>query len=148
MADLLPSPLRLRIASTAVHLPIVRAAVERLAVMMSFDEDTAGKIMLAVDEALTNIIRHAYDGREDGPIEITFRNTVTAAGENALCIELRDWGTSARPEEIRSRDLEDIRPGGLGVHIMSSVMDQVKYEPQRGGGTRLTMTKTVGVRSI
>lgn len=141
MPDVLPSPVRLRIASTPVHLPIVRGAVERLASMMGFDETSAGKIMLAVDEALSNIIRHAYEGRDDEPIEITFRNVATAGGETALCIELRDWGRTAQPDEIKSRDLEDIRPGGLGVHIINSVMDQVEYTPERGGGTRLTMTK-------
>jgi anti-sigma regulatory factor (Ser/Thr protein kinase) len=141
MTEPLKSSLRLQIASTPVHLPIVRAAVERFAGMLGFDEATCGKITLAVDEALTNIIKHAYHGRDDKPIEITLGTVPAPAGKQALRIELRDWGTPAGREEIKSRDLEDIRPGGLGVHIMNSIMDEVQYAPAGGGGTRLVMTK-------
>lgn len=143
MIELLKSPLRLQIASTPTHLPIVRAAVERFAGMVGFDETTSGKIMLAVDEALTNIIKHAYHGRDDRPIEITLRTVAAQPGKQALRIELRDWGTPAEREDIRSRDLEDIRPGGLGVHIMNSIMDEVQYAPAGDEGTRLMMTKSL-----
>jgi serine/threonine-protein kinase RsbW len=53
---------------------------------------------------------------------------------------LRDYGRSCDPKYIRSRDLEDIRPGGVGVHIIRQVFDYVKYEPRRRG-TRLVLEK-------
>ncbi len=132
---------RLCIASTPAHLPVVRSAVETLCAMMGFDETSRGEIVLAVDESLTNIIRHAYHGAADKPIEITLRPTTDAAGGSLLRIELRDWGERVAPEQIRSRDLRELRPGGLGVHIMNQCMDEVRYDPAPEGGTRLTMVK-------
>jgi len=134
-------PVRLSIASDPAHLPGVRSAVESFCAMMGFDEATRGQIVLAVDESLTNIIRHAYHGAADKPIEITLRRAADAAGGRLLRIELRDWGERVAPEQIRSRDLREVRPGGLGVHIMNECMDEVRYDPAPEGGTRLTMVK-------
>ena len=140
------SPIRLSIASTPAYLAVVRAALERLCELIGFDEASRGGIVLAVDEALTNVIKHAYHGRPDQPIDITFRSVV--GGEAAgLQIELRDWGERADAGQIRSRDLDDVRPGGLGVHIMHNCMDQVEYAPAPDGGTRLTMVKKLQARS-
>jgi len=54
--------------------------------------------------------------------------------------QLRDYGRSCDPSTIRSRDLADIRPGGLGVHIIQQAFDRVDYSPQPRG-TRLTLEK-------
>ena len=133
-------PIRLRIASSPAHLPVVRAALERFCEMMGFAESVRGGIILSVDEALTNVIRHAYHGQEDRPIEVELRQVGNGSG-NSLEIRLRDWGEQVPPERIRPRDLTDVRPGGLGVHIMRTCMDEVSYTPADGGGTVLTMTK-------
>ncbi|HUU21193.1 MAG TPA: ATP-binding protein [Phycisphaerae bacterium] len=143
MENILANPISLSISSTPAHLPIVRATVERLTHLLGFEEEVGHKITLAVDEALSNVIKHAYHGREDQPIEITFRRVREAGGGEALGIELRDWGTPVARSAIRSRDLDDVRPGGLGVHIITSIMDEVKYVPSPGGGTRLRMTKAL-----
>lgn len=141
MRNVLSKPITLSISSTPAHLSVVRATVERLAQLLGFDEDAGHKITLAVDEGLSNVIKHAYHGQEDQPIEITFRCLREQTGRPAFAIELRDWGTPVPTSQIRSRDLEDVRPGGLGVHIITSIMDEVKYNPSPGGGTRLTMVK-------
>jgi len=143
MENVLANPIRVSISSTPAHLPIVRALVERLTEQLGFEEEVAHKITLAVDEALSNVIKHAYHGREDQPIEIAFRLVRDPDGAEALGIDLRDWGTPVARDEIRSRDLDDVRPGGLGVHIITSIMDDVKYIPSPGGGTRLRMTKAL-----
>ena len=143
MKDFPRTPVRLAIASEPAHLPIVRAAAERISDLMGFDQVTSGTIMLAVDEALTNVIRHAYAGANDKPIEITLTCLSSSNDEEALCIEIRDWGERVDPSRIKARDLDDVRPGGLGVHIMNTVMDEVSYAPAEGGGTCLKMTKKV-----
>ena len=56
---------------------------------------------------------------------------------------LRDYGPAVDPSEIKSRDLADIRPGGLGVHIMNKCMDSVEYQQADGGGMMLIMTKNI-----
>ena len=138
-----PEPIKLAICSFPGHLPIVRAIMERVCEQIGFDSDTAGSIILSVDEALTNIIKHAYDGAEDRPIEIEITPVSREDGEG-LRVRIRDYGTYVSSCEIKSRDLEDVRPGGLGVHIMNECMDSVEYARAEGGGTLLTMLKLTG----
>ncbi len=136
---------KLDILSTAGHLPIVRAATEKACEMVGFDSESTGKIVLSVDEALTNIIKHAYQGSDDQPIEIEL-TPFDRDDKRGLRICVRDYGVVADPSEIKSRDLEDVRPGGLGVHIMNECMDHVEYHPAPDGGTLLTMTKTCSIK--
>ena len=64
-----------------------------------------------------------------------------AGGGRGVEIRIRDWGERVHPDKIKSRDLDDVRPGGLGVHIMSNCMDTVDYAHAEGGGTILTMIR-------
>jgi len=139
MKDFVDWPVRLRIASTPAHLPIVRAAVERLADALGFNETTRDQIALAVDEALANIIKHAYEGEPGRPIEISLH----CVGASPEAVALRDWGRQADVAQIKPRPLDEVRPGGLGVHIMNSIMDEVEYVPAPDGGTRLIMVKAL-----
>jgi anti-sigma regulatory factor (Ser/Thr protein kinase) len=133
-------PVKLSISSTPGHLCVVRAAAEALCRALGFDEQAATHVVLSVDEALSNVIRHAYGGAEDQPIEVEL-GAMDASQGVGLRICIRDHGRSVDPAAIRSRDLDDVRPGGLGVHIMNECMDCVEYRPGEGGGTVLTMTK-------
>lgn len=126
------------IDSDAAVLKEVRERLERYVRMIGFDEDAAGMIVMAADETLTNIIRHAYNGAPDGRIDIEL-----CVQEGSLCIILRDYGTEVRSEEIQGRDLDDIRPGGLGVHIINTCVDTIEYFSAEGGGTRTVLTKTL-----
>ena len=143
--DVTHRPVTLRISSTPDHLPVVRAATERLCRMLGFDEPDVTQVILSLDEALTNVIRHAYGGAEDQPIEIE----LSALGSPAtdLRIRIRDHGRTADRRYIRSRPLDDLRPGGLGVHIMNECMDHLEYQHAEGGGTVLTMLKHLPARS-
>lgn len=141
--DLIPQrPVEFSIRSSPAHLPVVRAAVEKMCEMLGFDSDMIGGIILSVDEALTNIIKHAYGGDNNRDIEVQL---TPLGGEKpeALRISLIDSGIQADPEKIKSRNLDDVRPGGLGVHIMNQCMDVVRFEHRPEGGTRLTMIKNI-----
>lgn len=133
------TPLEITIRSDPAALGGVRDQIERYALEAGCCEEDAGKVVLALDEALTNIIRHAYDNAYDQPIEIR-----ACHDDDTLCIILRDYGKVAPRETIHSRDLDDVRPGGLGVHIMSRCMDCLDYKPADDAGTILTMTKQIG----
>jgi len=133
-------PVRIIIASSPAYLPVVRGAVEKMCQLLGFDDEGAGGVVLSVDEALTNIIKHAYNGAEDKPIDIDLA-PLTEGAAGGIRISLRDYGPSVDPEKIRSRDLDDVRPGGLGVHIMCECMDKLEYRRAEGGGTVLTMMK-------
>ena len=132
-------PIKMTIYSTPAHLPVVRAAVDKACHQAGFDDETAGAVVLSVDEALTNIIKHAYGGAGDQQIDVELRYVGSPA--EALQIRLRDYGPRVDPQQIKSRDLADVRPGGLGVHIISECMDGVEFEPGADCGTVLTMIK-------
>ena len=130
----------LRIRSNPADLPAVRAQVRVAAAAVGFSNEDAGQITLAVDEALTNVIRHGYGGCSDQPIDLRFE-TIRSGPTTGLSITVRDFGRQVAPDSIRGRPLDDVRPGGLGVHIIRSVMDEVIYEHAEDGGMRLIMLK-------
>lgn len=108
---------------------------------MELPDETTDAVSLSLDEALANVIKHAYKGQAGKPIEIEMGLCDGTHGR--LCIRIRDWGAWTDPSQIRSRDLADVRPGGLGVHIMHQCMDSVEYKQADGGGTMLTMVKNL-----
>jgi len=138
-------PIRLSIYSMPSHLPVVRAAVEKACRQAGFDEEAAASVVLSVDEALTNIIRHAYKGADDQQIDVELE-LLGPRGCEGLLVRLRDYGDQVDPSQIKPRDLDDVRPGGLGVHIMKECMDTVRFTPAKGGGTLLTMIKRISVK--
>lgn len=118
------------------YLPLVRSVVEHGAQLVGFSQDEVDRIVLAVTEGVTNVIRHGYKGATDQPIDLAIR---MFAGE--LRVEIRDRGRFVDPSSIRSRPLDEVRPGGLGVHLMKATMDEVEYTKNESGGTTLTLVK-------
>ncbi|HRP64163.1 MAG TPA: ATP-binding protein [Phycisphaerales bacterium] len=138
--------MKLELLSQPRLLSAARALVSTFAQRLGFDEILCGQITLAVDEALCNIINHGYGRREDQPIWMSIwaveRDEATANGQEAgLRIVLEDNARQVDPSTIRSRNLEDVRPGGLGVYIMREIMDEVLFEKREGQGMRLTLVK-------
>lgn len=131
--------LRLEMFSQARYLAAVRAMVAQVAHRLGFADAACSRISLAVDEALCNIIKHGYDRREDGRIWISL--SALSTDHPGIHIVLEDRARQVDPSVIRSRDLDDVRPGGLGVHLIREVMDEVTYAARPGGGMRLTLTK-------
>ncbi len=130
---------RLEIASCPSLLAAARALVATIAQRCGFDEIQCGQISLAVDEALCNIIRHGYNCRDDGRISISLSQR--EAQSPGIEIVIEDDALQVDPDTIRSRDLDDIRPGGLGVHIIREIMDEVSYVRRDRRGMRLTLVK-------
>lgn len=129
------------VVSVALHsdpkyLPLVRSLAEEGAAMAGFGQEERHGIVLAVTEAHTNVIRHVYGGATDRPIEMLLHNQ---AGRFHL--EIVDYGEYVSPEKIASRPLDEVRPGGLGVHLIKSTMDEVHYRKNAHGGTTLTLIK-------
>jgi anti-sigma regulatory factor (Ser/Thr protein kinase) len=94
-------------------------------------------LVLAVGEACMNIIQHAYGTEEHGDIVLE----VERQG-NDVTFRLTDFAQrKTRAEEMKSRPLDDIRPGGLGCHLMNEIMDEVKLIDCAGCGNVLQMKK-------
>jgi anti-anti-sigma factor len=94
---------------------------------------------MAVDEACTNVIEHAYDGEDAGDIQIT-----CTVQPGSCEIEVYDQGKPFVPEEVpqpkTQTSIEDLKPGGIGLHIMRQVMDEIDFTFD-DNGNRLSMVK-------
>lgn len=134
------SHMKLEMLSQPRFLAAARSMVLHFAQRLGFAEGACGQISLAVDEALCNVINHGYERRDDGRIWV---NLWALDGGDApgLRIVIEDRARQVDPAVIKPRNLDEIRPGGLGVHIIREVMDEARYEKREGGGMRLTMVK-------
>ena len=127
--------LQMHLESNPEALCLVRATLQRVAEVVHFQEHESRAIVRSVDEALANIIRHAYRGRSGMPIEVSCwrlwdgkdRETVTG-----IEIVLSDSGVAADVEKLKGRSLDEIRPGGLGLHFIKQSMDVVEFSRKRG----------------
>jgi len=128
--------MKLIVPSQPKYLYVIRSALYPLVIDTGFAKPEARKIILAVDEACSNIIKYAYEG--DGTKQIEVR---VAVDERKMVIELADSGKKPDVSKIAPRKLEDIRPGGLGTHFMASVFDRVSYDTSGEQGTILTLVK-------
>ena len=126
-----------RFAAEPSELKVVRAAVQSGAVQAGCSEDEAADLVLAVDEACQNIIRHAYCGGT-GTIELRMERD-----GDRIVAALRDYARPSDPRCLeRNRDLDEVKPGGLGTHFMKSVMDEVTLVTLPDGkGNLLRMVK-------
>lgn len=86
-------------------------------------------IQLAIHEACTNIIRHAYANKPGGKIEATFTLETTP---QRLIVELADTGQSFNPADVPDPDLNGLPEGGLGLYLIRALMDEITYYPQPG----------------
>ena len=131
--------LHLQFPSHPDRLKLVRSAVFDTSIHSGCSDPIARDIVIAVDEACQNIIRHAYKGSPDGEVVLD----ICREGAN-LVLNLRDYADKVDVSKIKPRDLDDIRPGGLGTHFIREVMDEVTFlDPPEGEGNLLRMVKQI-----
>lgn len=122
----------LRVPSRTEYLAVIRDITRRLAEGAGFDPTQADQLALAVDEASTNVIEHAYRGAADRVIELRFDDR---GGE--LRVEVADDGRAVDPREVPRVDLRryasERRTGGLGMHLMGRIMDSVSFRKNARG---------------
>lgn len=124
-------------------LSAVRGAVERLTETLGFPAVQCRSITRAVDEALSNIVRHSYGNRLDKPIVMYFRKAQRRQDgevQRGLEILLCDRGPAVDASKLRGRPLEEIRPGGLGLHFIHEAIDSVEFT-RKGPTNRLRLVK-------
>jgi anti-sigma regulatory factor (Ser/Thr protein kinase) len=119
----------------------VRGWVRQQAANAGCDKALAENLVLAVNEACMNVIQHAYCFACDQRMLLRARRE-----RDALIFELLDHAQPVCAEAVKARALDDIRPGGLGVHFILSIMDEMAFvEPPAGFGNLLRMVKRIGV---
>jgi len=127
--------LSLQLESNPEALCLVRATLQRATEILRFPEEDSRAIVRSVDEALANVIRHAYRGQGGLPIQVTCRRIWTreeSAAPEGIEILLEDSGVPASPDELKGRDLDELRPGGLGLHFIKESMDVVEFKRENG----------------
>jgi anti-sigma regulatory factor (Ser/Thr protein kinase) len=127
----------LSFCSRPSRLKLLRCVIRDAADMAGLDADTTDAVVLAVNEACMNVMQHGYAMSPDGRIDIRVSREA-----DALVVQLRDYAECVDTETVCSRDLDDIRPGGLGVHLIGCLMDESGFlETPPGGGNLFQMKK-------
>ena len=142
--------LKLELCSNAEMLSVVRHALGQLAEIEGFSSAECRAVVLAVDEALTNIIRHAYSGEEGRPIQVSFRRIEAPQDgrqRRGLEIVLEDRGKKVDQATLCGRCLEEVRPGGLGLHFIKECMDTVEFR-RKVGKNQLRLVKLLDVAKL
>lgn len=137
----------LKLTGPMDHLRLVWQTGETLLESVAFDEDPEGaryNVLVALQEMVTNVLRHGYQLDDSKPIEVVF-----ALGDDSLQITLRDQGPPFDPLRYTPAggDGDDAMPtecGGHGIRIARQVMDKVEYERVDGWNT-LRMSKCARV---
>src|ERR1700681_3397415 len=135
--------LKLELRSHPTLLCVIRGALEPLMEMLGFAAEQNREIIRAVDEAVANIMRHSYQGRPGQRIEvycIRLQRQTNGELEQGVEILLFDCGPAVDTTKIEARPLDEVRPGGLGLHIIRGSMDTVEYK-RAGRLNRLRLVK-------
>jgi anti-sigma regulatory factor (Ser/Thr protein kinase) len=124
------------IQSDPAAIAPARRAIEALAAALGMSDRAVGDVGLCVNEALANVIRHAYGGARGRPIKVTAH-----CQDAALAVMIRDWGNGVNPATLPPRPYDPHEPGGLGLICLRRMMTRVEYVPQADGGMLLVMTR-------
>ena len=128
---------KLEFTSDTANLALMRRHVRQFIDPYPFSEKDRLLIVLGVDEACTNIIRHAYKLRADRPICLSMEGL-----RKCVRLRLRDYGDHVPAHQMRGADHNVIRPGGLGLRLMKIAFDEINYIA-KVRGTELILVKNL-----
>ena len=127
------------VVGTVADLPRISEFVEEACALAKVESKARFSVLMAVDEACSNVFEHAYRGRE-GALKLSFETR----GRD-LVVTVRDQGQAFKPEQVPVPNLNlplEERPiGGLGLHLMSKLMDRVFFVFSPDDGNILVMEK-------
>lgn len=135
---------KLKVKAVVNNVPVAMDFVIRLARAVGFGEQLLGQIELAVDEACSNVVDHAYAHIEPGDMEISCH-----FDGHEFVIGVRDWGKGFDLEKVAEPDvtapLAERTLGGLGLFLIKQMMDRVQYSSDPVQGNKLEMMKMLEV---
>ncbi len=121
----------------------IREQVRKTCEQQQSNKTLTENIILAVNEASMNIIQHGYANDPDNEFTILI-GLANSKDKKELIIQLIDQANKIDQSKIKSRDLDDIKPGGIGVHMIHKLMDSVNYlNDERLKGNTLELRKTL-----
>ena len=126
---------RLCIPAKPEYISLGRLALTGLSRLRPFPDDVLADLKLALTEACTNSVRHAYDGGE-GTVEILYE-----LHADRLVVEVTDSGEGFDHDVAEPDDPEELTEGGLGIAIIEALADELEIATPNGGGSRLRFVK-------
>ncbi len=133
---------QIKLPIETANLGIIREFVARIAQNMGFSDENIHRIELAVDEASTNVIRHAYQGSED---QKKFILVEVTSFPDRLEIDVIDKGKGFDPGKVKTPEmdayLKKMKRGGLGLYLIKTLMDEVEYKIKPGIRNQVRMVK-------
>jgi len=130
------------VSSQMLNLAAIAEFVSERAQLAGLTDDEVFDVAMAVDEACTNAMEHAYDGRPDGQVRVC-----CYVEKDEFVVRVTDYGRSFDPSAIGLPDLsgplEERQIGGLGLYLMSQLMDRVEYRADEEVGNQVVMRKRV-----
>jgi len=137
-------PIHLSIMSHPENLKGIRSVMKDIVSKTGFSKEDSGCIILAIDEACSNIIKHGYKNDYNQKIDLTIKLEA-----KLLTISIIDNGIKFDKNSIETRNIDEIKPGGLGLYIINQVMDIVEYSCTAKGFNRIKMMKKLnGLKKI
>jgi len=134
------SELELCVASELRNLAAIADFVSEAAARAGLDDTQVFEVQMAADEACTNSMEHAYEGREDGRVQVC-----CFVEDNVFVVRVTDFGKPFEPETVPVPDitlpLEDRSVGGLGLFLMRRLVDEVQFSRDSTGGNQVTLRK-------
>jgi len=128
--------MRIVLSSDPRLLNILRAVVRYRAQEIGFTTEEADCMAMAIDEAASNVIRHAYGNRRDASLALEI-----AAFPDRIEFVLEDSGPKVPPEVLQPRSVDEVRPGGLGTFFIKCFMDVTSFDEDFPAGNRLKLVK-------
>ena len=133
--------LTIHFANNAEEAPRVAKKVDQFLTEKNIPESIINRLLLCIDELVTNIIAHAYTDKKEHAVLLECR-----LYDNRIELELRDDGKPFDPTKKQAPSIdmpmEDRGIGGLGIHLVSTLMDKVEYH-REGDFNVLVSTKTL-----
>jgi len=128
-----------RIPSIPDRLKLLRSIVRDVSMECGCMPDCSEEIVIAINEACMNVMRHGYGSAQDKDIIIELHRR-----GSDLVFKIMDFAAPVDESRIRPRPIEDVRPGGLGTHFIQELMDDARYMPAPPGiGNVFQMTKKI-----
>ena len=129
----------IRFQAKAERLCEIRSLVKKTAEVVGCCAELSDKLVIAVNEACINVIQHAYQGDEQGEIVLEMLNN-----EGKIHFRLMDYANPIDLDTVKPRDLDDLRPGGLGTYFIDEIMDECdRGHLEEGKGNYLEMIKKI-----
>ena len=126
---------RLTIPAKPEYITLGRLALTAIAGVRPVSDETLYDLKLALTEACTNSVRHAYENGREGNVEIVYE-----LQPDRLVIEVGDEGAGFEPGETGNGH-DELEEGGLGIEIIRALADEVEIGPREEGGSRLRFVK-------